>query len=295
MSVVMHDSISQLNPEDRTLLSKQELGVVLYADDTLLIGSEQGSMSRLLAIIAANGAKCGMQLHWDKFQLLNVRCNFEISKPGGELIQPNSQLSYLGTTLAEDGRIESEVARRLGAAWASFIKFDRLWKHTYLSSKRKLQIFQAVVAPKLLYSLTTVWLSAAQRRRIDGFQARCLRRILRVPVAFVSRVSNAAVLEKAAQVTFSSQLLRHQLYYFGNVARAPDVDPRRAATFVPGTLEPRNGRFIRRIGRPRSEWGSMLLKEANKASGRECLDTAVLDEASWKHKVLQLLRPESVI
>ena len=164
--------------------------------------------------------------------------------PGGERIQPGHQLTYLGTTLAANGSVESEVARRLGAAWASFVLLDRLWKHTYLPAKRKLQIFQAVVTPKLLYSFNAVWLSAALRRRVDGFQARCLRRVLRIPASFISRVSNATVLQKAGQVAYSRQLLGAQLEYFGKIAKLADTDPRRALTFAAGTLEPLNNRYI---------------------------------------------------
>ena len=45
----------------------------------------------------------------------------------------------------------------------------------------KVQFFNAFILSKLRYGLSSVWLVAAQRRRIDGFVARCLRRILNIP------------------------------------------------------------------------------------------------------------------
>ena len=49
-------------------------------------------------------------------------------------------MGYLGTTLAEDGRIHSEFGRRIGIAKADFDTLPRVWKHSTLGRKRKLYI-----------------------------------------------------------------------------------------------------------------------------------------------------------
>ena len=49
--------------------------------------------------------------------------------------------------------------------------------------KKKIDIYAKLVETKLLYGLASVCLTAAQARHLDGFQARCLRRILRIPAA----------------------------------------------------------------------------------------------------------------
>ena len=67
-------------------------------------------------------------------------------------------------------------------------------------------------------------LTKVELRRIDGFQCRCLRVILKIACPFVSRVSNEEVLDRAGAVTLSTLLLRHQLMFFGEVARADDED-----------------------------------------------------------------------
>ena len=164
-------------------------------------------MGRLLAAVAAEGANYFMELHWDKFQLLCVRCAMEIQKPDTGHIAAKESMGYLGTTLSEDGRLDAELGRRLGKAWGEFCKLERLWKHTTLQPTRRMEVFQAVVAPTLLYSLSTSWLSTAQQRRLDGFQNRCLRRILKIKPAYFSRVSNKTVLQRASQQAYSNQLL----------------------------------------------------------------------------------------
>eukprot|EP00959_Pyramimonas_sp_CCMP1952_P059992 1253339-Pyramimonas_sp.AAC.1 len=118
---------------------------------------------------------------------------------------------YLGATLSNSGQLRGELGKRLGAAWGEFCRHSRAWKHAAISTTRKLQVFQALVTNKVMYSLNSAWLNKAERRRLDGFQARCLRRILHIPHAYISRVSNEQVLLQAGQQRYTVQLLRHQL------------------------------------------------------------------------------------
>ena len=46
--------------------------MVLYADDTLIIGASEARIQELLESVAGVGGRYGMELHWSKFQLLEV-------------------------------------------------------------------------------------------------------------------------------------------------------------------------------------------------------------------------------
>ena len=110
-----------------------------------------------------------------------------------------------------------------------------------------------------------------------------------VKPAFWSRVSNAKILQMSAQVTYSKQLLRQQLFLYGQVARAPEGDLLKSLTFCPGTLRPATDRYVRRIGRPRNEWASMLHKEALKMVNGQCTVESVIHcKAEWETMVRQL-------
>ena len=158
------------------------------------------------------GATYGMRLHWGKTQALCVGDADCLNKPDGTLFEETSSLQYLGAVLSRDGRVDSEISRKLGAARADFNQLRQLWGHSCVTLRDKVDYFRAFILSKLRYGLATVWLVTAQRRRIDGFVARCLRRIFNIPHSFVSRVSNAAVLEKAGMKLFTDSLLKHQLH-----------------------------------------------------------------------------------
>ena len=82
----------------------------------------------------------------------------------------------------------------------------------------------------MTYGLQTAWLPVAARRRLDGFHAKCLRRICGIPPSFISRVSNADVLTRAGcSMKLSSRIRVQQLVLAGRCAAAPVGTPMREA------------------------------------------------------------------
>jgi hypothetical protein len=210
-----------------------------------------------------------------------------LKRPDGSSFENRGSLQYLGALLTANGRADSEISRKLGLARADFNQLQRLWGHARVSQKDKVQYFRSFILSKLRYGFSTLWLVTAQRRRIDGFVARCLRRIVRIPAAYVSRISNAAVYEKAGMKPFSQQMLGHQMQLLRKVAVQQADHPLRIDTFEGDTLNPQIGRYIRRIGRPRQDWTTQLLREGRARVGTQMFDTLVSDRSDgaggrWK-------------
>ena len=212
---------------------------------------------------------------------MRVRCEDKVRKPDGDDIAAKSELSYLGTMVNGDGRIGKELARRLGAAHSDFRALVRLWRHTSVRRVREMEIFNAVIASRLLYGLSSAWLNIAERRRLDGFQNRCLRAVCGIAPSFVSRVSNQHVLDVASQMPLSKSLIKQQLTLFGKVARLPNESLLREVTFCPGTLYPVIETYVRKLGRPRLEWASQVHREATRIAGG-ALDSLIMEPEAWK-------------
>ena len=102
----------------------------------------------------------------------------------------------------------------MGMALGTFNTLARIWKHCSLSRRRKLEIFNAVVVSKLVYGLNTAWLNVAERRRLDDFQNRCLRKILNIAPAFISRIANVEVLTLGSQTPLSRTLQEQQVQMY---------------------------------------------------------------------------------
>ena len=286
MTAVMHDAVSFLPEDARAAYDRGELADVVYADDTLLLGANVKYVEFFLRAVAAAGRAHGLELHEDKFQLLQVRCNSVVKNNAQEPIAAKTTMTYLGAGLASDGRVGSKLSRRIGAARGAFRSLSKVWRHSSLTTARKLAAYSALVESKLMYGLVMGSFTKAELRRLDGFQAKCLRAILKIPSSQFSRVSNFAVRERATWKSASQLLLEQQLVFFGKVLRSPSEDILHQVSFVPGSLTPATSRYIRVVGHPRKEWVPELLPHAVRvAGGEQNLKAVVQDPMYWKRIV----------
>ena len=90
--------------------------------------------------------------------------------------------------------------------------------------------------------------------------ARCVRRILGIKAAFVSRISNAEIYKRAKVPTFKSQIIQKQLALFGHILRLDNFHPDFLVCFKPHS----NFQFAKppsvfnRKGRPRASWTKQM-------------------------------------
>jgi len=172
MSVLMVDAVRELPECDKSLLLKGDLSDLLYADDTLLLSVSASSLEHFLEAVSNSRATYGLELHWEKLQLMRVRSEASVRRPDHTAIEAKPEIIYLGSVVSHDGRVSKELSRRLGMAHPEFRALSRIWRHSSLGRKRKIKIFEATVLPELLYGLAAAWLNKAERRRLDGFQNR---------------------------------------------------------------------------------------------------------------------------
>ena len=108
-------------------------------------------------------------------------------------------------------KLSSASKKKIAMAKKDFLAISNVWRRSSLTWRRKLIIFGHLIESKLLYGLSSICLTVAQERKLNGFQNRCLRQIIGVKPAYISRVSNAEVLQKSGH-TLATQLLRqHQI------------------------------------------------------------------------------------
>ena len=116
-----------------------------------------------------------------------------------------------------------------------------------------MQIYKAVIESRLLCSLGSLVLTCFDETRKTSH-----RRFPEQMFAFyfgntyfLSRTSNAEVLQRSGHVSVSKLLERKPLLLLGKILRHPN-HPLRQASFAPGTYTA-TSRYLR-VGRPRKEW-----------------------------------------
>jgi len=202
-------------------------------------------------------------------------------------VQRVEQAVYLGGLVTSDGNPATELSRRIGEASRALEALARVWKHANVPKKRKIEIYKACVLPKLLYGLETFWLRGGEQKRLNGFHARCLRRVLGVPHPQVSHVSNAEVLQRAQEKPLFHTLLERQMLLYGRLVRMPGGSMQRDAALAENSPEPAEWPGKRRKGRPRQTWASEVFKRVRAAFGEgvSAADLAQAQPEVWKCRV----------
>ena len=210
--------------------------------------------------VRASGSNYGLTFNWKKLENMPVRCNAEFFTPTGDPIQLKQSFKYLGSMLSSSGKAGTELSCRLGASRKEFDNLCRVWSHAALSKQKKHRIYIACVVSKLMYALETLYLNAAEIRKLDAFHHRCLRRIAGVKPSFYSHVSNQSVRDSLQAEPLKQVLLKRQLLYFGYLAAKPSNNVLRNFVFASGSVMLRPVDGPRRKGRPRSNWIQYLHK-----------------------------------
>ena len=212
---------------------------LLYADDTMLLSSDSGKLQTLLNTVIDEGARYGLDLNLDKTVCMRVHNTGALRSPTGAPLKIVEQAVYLGGLLNVKCSAKPEVTRRIGEAKSLFKSLSQCWSHANICRARKIQLYKAIVLPKLLYNLETVWSLQADRARLDSFHVQCLRSILRIPSAYVSRISNNEVLERAQEPPLSETLRDRQMNLYRKIAALPEDNLLKFLTCEPGTGLPR--------------------------------------------------------
>ena len=291
MSVLLRDAVDILNAAASAQYASGDLADVLYADDTLLLGICDGHLEEFLRAVHEAGQRYGMELHFGKFQLITTSAlPASVRAPDGTLIQSKASMEYLGSILHGDGQADHEISRRIAMARRDFDTLAHTWTHSALTWKQKLRTYVSLVESKLLYSMATLVLTVAQRRRLNGFQSRCLRKIVGVQPSYISRISNATVLAKAAHTLASDLLRKKQLQLFGKVLRVDSQHPLKRACFIPQTLIPVTDQYVRRVGRPSKEWVREIMQDAISLFGNmSTASAAAQDKPIWNQSLAEKL------
>ena len=289
MTVIMHDSTTQVQQElGHTLAAPLSINDLLYADDTLLINYSSEHIQKHMDAIISVGAKYGLEINWQKVDMMGVRCHPIVSNMNGVNINEKTSIQYLGASLSVDGYIQSEVSWRIGMATADFNVLDVLWTHANVSKFDKYKIYISCIISKLLYGLQTVWLTKQQRNKLDGFHARCVRKIVGIKPSYLSRVPNTEVLAQVNSRKLSVLLLQQQLGLFGKIFRKASDDIIRQVVFEAGTDQLVIDSRRRRRGRPKLSWAVELQKIAIQISGgRMYLQQMMANPLVWRSSVKQ--------
>ena len=85
----------------------------------------------------------------------------------------------------------------------------------------KVHLVKAMIFPAIMYGCESWTIKKAEHQRIDAFELRCLRRLLRVP--WTARRSNQSILKEIRpEYSLERLILKLKFQYFGHLMRRAD-------------------------------------------------------------------------
>ena len=269
MSTIFSDIRETLSsPKQQSPMTDISFSQILYADDTLIFGDHTQSINKLLKEIEMESSYYGLKLNYNKcVNLTTNRKTSTIKYRDGSKVPRSHRAVYLGTLLTDTVDNSAEIHNRMAMAMVTFQKLQLFWDKANTTTAWKLRVYNAIIKTKLLYSLETIQLTKSELSKIDAFQMKGLRRILKIPSTYIDRTqTNDVVLQKANETGTHTQRLseswkEQKLKLLGHILRADHSDPLRQVLFESGTNIPRY-HIIRRSGRPKLDWLLETMKDA---------------------------------
>jgi len=173
---------------------------VLYADDTILISTKAGSMNKYLALVEQESGRLGLKLNRKKCKTVCRTRRSHVKFQDGEVVKKSESAEYLGVLLNTKAAIEEELETRIRKAAITWKKLKPYWRRSVASKRTKLLMYNALIRSKIIYGLESAELKQSGLQKLNTFQLKGLRQILRLVTTFIDREnSNTKVLQTAEE------------------------------------------------------------------------------------------------
>jgi hypothetical protein len=173
-----------------------------FADDIALLSHRHRDMQEKTNQLVTSAAKIGLKINVAKTKIMkiNTRADEPITLDGTSMEEVNDFV-YLGSKITTDG--DSEVDVQATGAYAAL---RNIWRSSKISSHTKIRIFKSNVLGVLLYGAESWKVTNAITTRLDVFQTRCLRRILRI--FWPNTISNEELYKRTNTIPLSPEIKR---------------------------------------------------------------------------------------
>ena len=134
----------------------------------------------------------------------------------GEAMETVMDFIFLGSKVTADGDCSHEIKRPLLLGRKAMSNLDSMLKSRDITLPTNVHLFKAMVFPVVMCGCESWTIKKAERQRIDAFELRCWRRLLRVP--WTTRRSNKSILKEISpEYSLEGLMLKLKLQYFGHL------------------------------------------------------------------------------
>lgn len=219
---------------------------MLFADDIVLCCTTREEVERRLEYWRRALEDRGLKINRTKTEYLS----FMDESAGSVAMQGNNlkrveNFKYLGSTVAENGELDSEITHRVQAGWKNWKKMSGVLCDKRISVRAKGKMYKTVVRPAMMYGAETWPLKKMQERRLDVAEMRMLR--FMCGVTRMDKIRNERIRGTVKVTEVSRKVQERRLQWYGHVMR-------REEDYVGRRVMEMEVQGRRSRGRPKRRW-----------------------------------------
>ena len=153
-------------------------------DHILLAARSLLQIKQMIADVATEGAKVGLQLHPDKTMIMHDGIGYgsgvrhaKINGMDIEVLEPGANATYLGRALSLTDTHDAEMNHRIRKAWATFGCYRHELTDRMIPLQLRLKLFHSVVTSSMLYGCCSWVLTSAREASLRSTQMKMMRAI----------------------------------------------------------------------------------------------------------------------
>ena len=201
----------------------------------------------------------------------------KVLRMNDEDLEEVQEFTYLGSKMTTDGSSDADIKARLAKARQAFRTLRNLWRNGNISQNTKLRIFKTNVLSTLLYGAESWKITETVLKKLEVFQRKCLRSILRI--FWPNVINNKDLYTRTSCSPITEVICRRRWRWIGHVLRMPNT--RTAKVALHWTPDGK-----RKRGRPKETWRRTVEREMKERGWSwNFLEIQARDRAQWRSMV----------
>ena len=140
-----------------------------------------------------------------------------IEGEGRGISVPTIMSGTVGALLDKEGVATKDIQQRLSKARQTVYRLQRIWDCNEISRKTKVQLFKTIVRAVLMYGCEAWKLTKTEGKKLDAFQYKCMKRILRI--RWPRTISHQQIQETTGVNRTSDEIRRRRWNWIGHILR----------------------------------------------------------------------------